>query len=197
MTVQDCFDAAVRLESLLRNLYLDLARCFSGQPPAAAAFRTLASGVEQRALRIRLIALRRRSVTPIEDSPEKVSEDVVAMLVELAAMAENIRHDPDSGSALRVLRRVIDVERRCHAVHAEVLRHSSDPVVLGLFSSLALRDHDQERVLARVVQATRRGRVTSPARRHGGAPVWAGGGSFAVARMARERASPGGYLAGQ
>lgn len=185
MTTEDCFQAAARVETLLRNLYLGLARCFRTQPPAAAAFRTLAAGVAQHALRIRLLAIHRRPDAGAGDSSESVSEDILAMVVELSAMAVNVRHDPDGASALRVLRRVIDAERRCHAVHAAVLRRSGDPVVRGLFSTLARRDADRERLLGRVTEATGSEGLAPPVRRPTHALSCAGGGSFAVASRAR------------
>jgi hypothetical protein len=187
MTVQDCFQAAARVETLLRDLYLGLARCFRGQPPVAAAFRSLASGVEQHALRIRLLALHRGSADRNDDTLERVSADVVTMLVELSAMAVNALHDPDGDSALRVLRRVGDAERRCHAIHAEVIRRSNDPVVLGLFSALAMRDADHEQLLRRVERASKRATAPSSTRRSAHARAWAGGGSFAVARQVHSR----------
>ena len=183
MTVHDCLQAATRVETLLRDLYVGLASCFRGQPPVAAAFRSLASGVEQHALRIRLVALHRASAGRNDDTLERVSSDVVTMLVELSAMAVNALHDPDGDSALRVLRRVSDAERRCHAIHAEVIRRSDDPVVLELFSALARRDAAHERILGRAALASRRDAATSPTRRSVHAPAWAGGGSFAVARQ--------------
>lgn len=181
MTVQDGFQAAARVEALFRKLYLDLARCFRDHPPASAAFLSLAGRAEQRALRVRLLALQRGPRAGNEDTVEKVTRDIVATLVELSAMAVNVQHDPDGGSALRVLRRLIDAERRCQVVHAEVLRGSDDPLVFGLFSALARKDAEDEWLLRRVVRATRRARTELLPRRSGATPAeWAGGGSFGL-----------------
>ncbi len=186
MTTQDCFQTATRIETLLRNLNLGLARCFRADPPAAAAFRTLAARVEQRALRIRLLALQRGGNARSGDTLERLSADLVTVLVDLSALAVNVRNDPNQGSGYRMLKQVIDADRRCHAAHAAVLRRSADPVVLGLFSALARQDVDNERLLGRVQEASRRGRPFHPARRSAHAPSWTGGGSFGVAWRARE-----------
>jgi hypothetical protein len=186
VTIQDCFQAAVRIETLQRGLYLALARCFREEPPVAAAFRTLASRVEQHALRIRLVALHRAAAGGTDDTIERISRDVVKVLVELSAMAVNVRHDPDRASGSRVLRRVVDSDRRCRALHAAVLRRSEDPVVRALFAALSRKDDDQEQLLGRVLRATGKASVPFPAGRTAYAPSWPGGGSFAVAWRARE-----------
>ncbi len=151
MTVQECFQAAVRIEILLRDLYAGLAGCFRADPGLRESFFGLAQEEEQHALRIRLLALHRRGVTWSEDAIERFARDLVAVVAELTAMAGDVGRAGDPTVAGPVLRRVLEVERRCESIHAEGLARSEDPVVRGFFSSLARQDRHHERLLAQAL----------------------------------------------
>jgi hypothetical protein len=187
MTIEECLQAATRVEVLLRALYAGLARCFHPEPRVAGCFRDLAADVEQHAFRIRLFGLRRREIFPTDDSVERISRDLLAVRVQLSAMAEDVGHDPDRRSGVRVLKRVVEAERRCGAIHASVIVRCNDPVVSGLFSALVRQDDYHERLLARAQEVGRPAWLrSSPRERPAYAPSWAGGGSFAAAWRARE-----------
>jgi len=68
-------------------------------------------------------------------------------------MAREVRRSSDGRSAGPVLRKVIEVERRCGSIHAEGLARSADPEVRGFFASLAKQDVRHERLLEQALQA--------------------------------------------
>jgi rubrerythrin len=152
MNVQECFQAAARVEILLRDLYAGLAGCFRADARLHESFLGLADEEEQHALRIRLLALHRKGVTWTDEAVDRMSKDLVAVVAELSAMAREVRVGMYGRCAEPVLRRVIDVERRCGKLHAEALAQSADPVVRGFFSSLARQDAHHERLLEQALQ---------------------------------------------
>ncbi len=154
MNVQECFQTAARVEILLRDLYAGLARCFRNDARLHESFLGLADEEEQHALRIRLLALHRKGVTWTDEAVDRIGRDLIAIVAELSAMAKEIGTAPVPGgrSAAPVLRRVIEVERRCGSLHAEALAQSADPVVRGFFSSLARQDAHHERLLEQALQ---------------------------------------------
>jgi len=153
VNIQECFQTAARIEILLRDLYAGLARCFRTNPHLYESFLCLASEEEQHALRIRLLALHRRGVTWTDDAIDRIRGDLLTTVAELSAMAREVRRSSDGRSAGPVLRKVIEVERRCGSIHAEGLARSADPEVRGFFASLAKQDVRHERLLEQALQA--------------------------------------------
>jgi rubrerythrin len=152
MNVQECFQTAARVEILLRDLYAGLAGCFRTDARLRESFLGLADEEEQHALRIRLLALHRKGVTWTDEAVDRIGRDLVAIVAELSAMAKEMGTGPDGQCPEPVLRRVIEVERRCGSLHAEALAQSTDPVVRGFFSSLARQDAHHERLLEQALQ---------------------------------------------
>lgn len=152
MTVQECFQSAVRIEILLRDLYAGLATCFRADPVLHESFLGLAEEEQQHALRIRLLALHRKGVVWTDEAIARIGKDVATIVAELSAMATDVASSHDGKGAVPVLRRVIEVERRCASLHAEGLARSADPAVRGFFSSLARQDTYHELMLQQAIQ---------------------------------------------
>ena len=147
MTLQQCFQTAARIQLLLRDLHAGLARCFGTTPFLRKTFIFLAHEEERRAFRIRNLILERKGVLWSDEAIDTLRTHLVATLAVLSAMAVDIDKDSRSLDAESVLCRLIGMERRCSAIHAETLSRSSDPEVRAFFASLAKPDVRVERLL--------------------------------------------------
>ena len=161
MTIQQCFQTAARVQILLRDLHSGLARCFGENPVLRETFIFLAREEEQRALRLRLLVKDRKGVLWSEEAVGTIHANLVAILAELSAMAIEIQRNSEGLTAKPVLRRVMEMERRCGEIHAETLARNSDPEVRAFFASLAKPDVRVERLLGQALES-----LSAPAHRH-------------------------------
>ena len=152
VTIQQCFQTAARVQILLRDLHSGLARCFGEDPVLRETFIFLAREEEQRALRLRLLVMDRKGFLWSGEAIGTIHSNLVATLAELSAMAMEIQRTPEVLTAGHVLRRLMEMERRCGAIHAETLARNSDPEVRAFFASLAKPDVRVERLLAQALQ---------------------------------------------
>ena len=153
MTIQQCFQTAARVQILLRDLHSGLGRCFGENPVLRETFFFLSREEEQRALRLRLLVKDRKGVLWSDEAIGTIHSNLVAILAELSAMAMEIQRDPEGLTAEPVLRRVMEMERRCGAIHAGTLARNSDPEVRAFFASLAKPDVRVERLLAQALRS--------------------------------------------
>ena len=153
MTIQQCFQTAARVQILLRDLHSGLGRCFGENPVLRETFIFLSREEEQRALRLRLLVKDRKGVLWSDEAIGTIHSNLVAFLAELSAMAMEIQRDPEGLTAEPVLRRVMEMERRCGAIHAETLARNSDPDVRAFFASLAKPDVRVERLPAQALRS--------------------------------------------
>ncbi len=153
MNIQECIQAAARIQILLRDLHTGLARCFGANRTLRENFLGLAREEGQRALDIRLLVLDRRGVPWSDEAIDTIHRDLVSTLAELSAMAGELRRDSRCFSPVSVLRRVIQVERRCNAIHAGSLARSADPELRWFFASLTRRDRTVEQLLEQALRS--------------------------------------------
>lgn len=152
MTIQQCFQTTARIQLLLRDLHAGLARCFGTTPFLRKTFIYLAHEEEQRALRMRVLIMDRKGVLWSDEAIATIRTNLVATLAELSAMAVEIDRNSGNLDAESVLRRLIQMERRCGAIHAGTLSRNSDPEVRAFFASLAKPDVRVERLLMRALR---------------------------------------------
>jgi hypothetical protein len=160
VTIQQCFQTAARIQLLLRDLHSGLARCFGKDPVLRETFTVLAREEEERAVRIRCLVLHRKGDPWSDEAIDTISRDLVATLAELSAMATEISRKSGQLHVEPVLRRVIEMERRCARIHAASLARSPDPEVWEFFASLAKPDLRLERLLTLALRT----QTTSPRR---------------------------------
>ena len=151
MTTEECFEAAVQVENLMRDIYVRLADRYAVEARLKEMFLRLAEEEEQHARRIQLLAKHQNEGTWADDTAARISEDFGAMSTDLLAMVAALEEDWNGGSARDVLRRVMDAERRCGSIHAEVLAHSAEIDVQVLFWSLARQDVQHKELLEKAL----------------------------------------------
>jgi rubrerythrin len=140
MTSYECFQGAARIELLAQEMYAGLAEKFAGHPYLRQLFSQLSSEEEQHALRILLLARHQGNAAWTADAMERISGRLGVMAAEIESMkAEFAKRDaaPDPGE---IMRRVVDLERRFGAIHAQELAKWPDLQVQKLFSALAQQD---------------------------------------------------------
>jgi hypothetical protein len=153
LNIQECIQTAARIQILLRDLHTGLARCFATNRTLRESFLGLAREEAQRALDIRLLVLDRRGAPWSFEAIDTIRQDLVATVAELSAMAGELHRDSSCFSPVAVLRRVIQTERRCNAIHAESLARSADPELRRFFSSLTKRDRSVEQLLEQALRS--------------------------------------------
>jgi hypothetical protein len=153
LTIQQCFQTTARVQILLRDLHSGLARCYGEDRVLRETFIFLAREEEQRALRLRLLVKDRKGVLWSDGAVGTIHSNLVAILAELSAMAIEIQGNSGGHDPVPVLRRVMEMERRCGAIHAETLARNSDPEVRAFFASLAKPDVRVERLLAQAIES--------------------------------------------
>jgi hypothetical protein len=153
VTIQRCFQTAARVQILLRDLHSGLARCFGENPVLRDTFSFLAREEEQRALRLRLLVRDRKGVLWSDEAVGTIHANLVATMAELSAMAIEVQGNSEGHDPVPVLRRVMEMERRCGAIHAGTLARNSDPEVRAFFASLAKPDVRVERLLAQALES--------------------------------------------
>jgi rubrerythrin len=140
MTTEECFEAAVQVEHLMRDVYVGLAERYAGDPAKREIFRTLAEEEEQHAHRIRLLARTQDGGTWAKDTAARIARDLDAMSAELLAMVAELSDEFEGAPREDLLRRVMEAEFHCSSVHAEVLAQTAEIDVQMLFSALAQQD---------------------------------------------------------
>ena len=140
MTTEECFEAAVQVEHLMRDIYVGLAERYAGDPARTEMFRTLAEEEEQHAHRIRLLARTQDAGTWAKDTAARIARNLDAMSAELLAMVAELSDDFEGAPREDLLRRVMNAEHHCSSIHAEVLAQTAEIDVQLLFSALAKQD---------------------------------------------------------
>ena len=124
-------------------------RAYDANATAVETLKTMA----QRALDIRLLVLDRKGAPWSDGAIEIIRQDLVATVAELSAMAGEFHRDYSCFGPVSVVRRLIQVERRCSAIHAGSLARSADPELRRFFSSLTLRDRRVEQLLEQALRS--------------------------------------------
>jgi hypothetical protein len=153
LNIQECIQAAARIQILLRDLHTGLARCFAKNRTLRESFLSLGREEAQRALDIRLLVLDRKGEPWSDEAIGIIRQDLVSTLAELTAMAGELHRDSSCFRPVSVVRRVIQVERRCNAIHAGSLARSADPELRRFFSSLTKRDRRVEQLLEQALRS--------------------------------------------
>ncbi len=132
--------SAARLEIAAQSLYTELAGRFTSDPVLQRLFLRLADEEGQHALRIDLLA-RHQGGTLL---PRGVLESALASLEEAAAgigqLQRDLRAIPEPLDRAYLLRRLVEMENRVDAIHAESMTKLLDRDVRKLFASLAEQD---------------------------------------------------------
>ena len=97
--------------------------------------------------------LDRKGVLWSDEAIDTIRANLVAIVAELSAMARELQRNSEGLTAGPVLRRVIEVERRCKAIHAETLARSADPEVRAFFASLTKPDVRVEQLLEQALRS--------------------------------------------
>jgi hypothetical protein len=111
LNIQECIQAAARIQILLRDLHTGLARCFAMNRTLRESFLGLAREEAQRALDIRILVLDRKGAPWSDQAIEIIRQDLVATVAELSAMAGELHRDSSCFGPVSVVRRVIQVDR--------------------------------------------------------------------------------------
>jgi rubrerythrin len=151
MTNEECFETAIRIETLFRDVYAGLAVRFDDSPPLRETFSRLAEEEEQHAQRILLLSRHRADARWSEDAMDRIARDLDSVSTALMLTAIEFRDATGRPDAADVLQRVIDLEHRCGAVHAESLARCLDPEVQGFFHALARQDEHHRELLERAL----------------------------------------------
>ena len=151
MTSEECFEAAVQVENLMKDIYVRLADRFAADARLKELFLRLAEEEEQHASRIRLLAKHQTEGTWAQETAQRISKDLNEMAAELVAMVADLEEDWNTRSSREILRQVMDVERRCSVVHAEELAQSAEIDVQVLFWALARQDVHHKTLLEKAL----------------------------------------------
>ncbi len=151
MTTEECFEAAVQVEHLMRDVYVGLAERYAGDPVRKEMFRTLAEEEEQHAHRIRLLARTQDAGTWAQDTAARIAQNLESMSAELLAMVAELGDDFEGAPRENLLRRVMEAELHCSSIHAEVLAETAEIDVQMLFSALARQDVRHKTMLERAL----------------------------------------------
>ena len=147
-----CFEAAVQVENLMRDLYLRLSAIAGTDVWARELFQRLAEEEEQHAHRIRLLARHQGRGPWAQETAARITTELSAMTAELTRLVEELGAGGGSPGRAEVLRRVIDAEHRASVLHAEVLARSAEIDVQMLFHSLAKQDVHHKQLLEKVAE---------------------------------------------
>jgi rubrerythrin len=151
MTTEECFEAAVQVENLMRDVYVRLAGRYDAEAKLKEVFLRLAEEEEQHAHRIRLLARTQLGGAWASATADRISRDLSSMSADLLKMVEDLEAEWDGGAARDVLRRVMVAEDRCASIHAEELASSAEIDVQMLFWSLSKQDVRHKELLERAI----------------------------------------------
>ena len=140
MTTEECFEAAVQVEHLMRDIYVGLADRYAGEPARREMFLLLAAEEEQHAHRIRLLARTQDAGTWAKETAARIARNLDDMSAELLAMVAELGDEFEGAPRENLLRRVMEAEHHCSSIHAEVLAETAEIDVQMLFSALAKQD---------------------------------------------------------
>ena len=140
MTTEECFEAAVLVEHLMRDVYVGLAARYVEEPARRELFRGLAEEEDQHAHRIRLLARAQAGGTWARETANRIAKDLETMSAELLAMVAELSDDFEGAPREDLLRRAMQAEHHCSSIHAEVLAETAEIDVRLLFSALAQQD---------------------------------------------------------
>lgn len=146
----DCFEAAVQVETLMRDLYLRLAAVRGDEPRSRDLFLRLADEEEQHAQRIRLLARHQGPGPWASETATRIQAELASMSGELQAIAREIGEQGEGLPRDTLLRRLVEAERRAGVIHAEVLARTTEIEVQMLFWALARQDVHHEALLRSV-----------------------------------------------
>jgi rubrerythrin len=153
MTTEECFEAAVQVENLMRDVYVRLAGRYAAEATLKDMFLRLAEEEEQHAHRIRLLARAQMDGAWASATAGRIARDLGSMSTDLLKMVEDLEAEWDGASARDVLRRVMEAEKRCASIHAEELASSAEIDVQMLFWSLSKQDVRHKELLERAIVA--------------------------------------------
>ena len=151
MTTEECFEAAVQVEHLMRDVYVGLAGHYTRDPARREMLRHLAEEEEQHAQRIRLLARTQDTKTWAQATADRIAQNLEAMSSELLAIVQEMGDDFEGAPPDGLLRRVMKAEEQCSSIHAEVLAESAEIDVQLLFSALAKQDVRHKEILQKAL----------------------------------------------
>jgi len=151
MTTEECFEAAVQVEHLMRDVYVGLAGRYTRDPARREMLRHLAEEEEQHAQRIRLLARTQETRTWANETAGRIAQNLETMSAELLAIVTEMGDDFEGAPPDGLLRRVMEAEGHCSAIHAEVLAESAEIDVQLLFSALAKQDVRHKEILEKAL----------------------------------------------
>ncbi|MGA8893447.1 MAG: ferritin family protein [Anaeromyxobacteraceae bacterium] len=147
MTNEECFQTAIRIETLFRDVYASLAEAYADSPPLRDMFNRLAEEEEQHAQRILILSRHRADAQWSDDALARIARDLDSVSTALMLVATDFRSADGRPDAADVLQRVIDLEHRCGSLHAESLARCLDPEVQGFFHALSRQDEHHRELL--------------------------------------------------
>ena len=156
MQTKECFEAAIGIENLLRDVYDGLAERYAAEPEMSELFHDLAREEEQHANRIGLLARHYQDGVWTREVSARITTQLAGMAADLLSMAAELNREGSGETARDVLWRVIEAEYRCESLHAEVLAQTAEIDVQILFTSLAKQDRRHEELLALSSRSTGR-----------------------------------------
>jgi rubrerythrin len=151
MTTEECFEAAVQVEHLMRDVYVGLAGHYTRDPARREMLRHLAEEEEQHAHRIRLLARTQDTAAWAQETADRIAQNLEAMSTELLAIVQEMGDDFEGAPPDRLLLRVMNAEDHCSAIHAEVLAESAEIDVQLLFAALAKQDVRHKEILQKAL----------------------------------------------
>jgi rubrerythrin len=151
MTTEECFEAAVQVEHLMRDVYVGLASRYTRDPTRREMLRHLAEEEEQHAHRIRLLARTQDTAAWAQETADRIVQNLEAMSTELLAIVQEMGDDFEGAPPDGLLLRVIKAEDHCSAIHAEVLAESAEIDVQLLFTALAKQDVRHKELLEKAL----------------------------------------------
>jgi len=138
---------AEELELLAAELYRALAGRFDGS--ARALFLRLAEEEKQHASRVRLLSARARHDRRLVSSMPAETDELDAMLAEVAEALGRVRAGAWDGDSERALGRAAELEARFSKAHAHCLTRDAHPELRAFFEQLAAQDEAHRELLAR------------------------------------------------
>lgn len=146
MNARECLDRAIELELQARKAYETLALRHAGEADLRQVFLSLALEEEHHADRVRALGRHMTAAELATAAPRDVVEAMAAMAADLEGLLSLDAGNAPGGTA-EVLARVVELEKRHVAVHAENLCRVFVPSMQGLFVALARHDSQHLRLL--------------------------------------------------
>ncbi len=141
------FQAAERVELLSGAVYDALARRFRGDEDAAALFRRLAGEEEQHAARVRLLVAHYRNDPRVLGRGETDSSALDACVKLCERAVTEVEAGTWGDDLGEVKARLVALEERLAAAHADLLLGETNPALREFFAQLAAQDEGHARLL--------------------------------------------------